>query len=367
MSCPARCCNGENSETVLGCNAWNHSADCQCGWGGDGHAGGARRPGFQVSVVADGFVWRFDRKPSHESFVNPNAKCPVCGASVFFYQSPYGGRVFFDELGPPWPKHPCTDKGPTGDYNRLVNGPIIGWINPRPLGNAAPSISARGVWQPLIIEELTKLGSHDRLRLHRRDRLPGTYLYLPAGWVGDAPAMWRWSEQDPGLIEVSSFQLDPQGNLVTNIFLVPGWLHDDEEFERWLNNPTAALSPQTLNAIGFSYSFQWKLVDGPFWYIGLPNVNFAIARDHFERAAKKGYWAALNNLGVMYRDGLGVEKDVARAFALFDRAAQSLEPIPLGHLAECYRSGSGCAADAELAAFISELIEVRREEEKSAA
>jgi hypothetical protein len=28
---------------------------------------------------------------------------------VFFYQSPYGGRVFFDELGPPWPKHPCTD------------------------------------------------------------------------------------------------------------------------------------------------------------------------------------------------------------------------------------------------------------------
>ncbi|MCG7932633.1 MAG: hypothetical protein N0E44_21680 [Candidatus Thiodiazotropha lotti] len=28
---------------------------------------------------------------------------------MFFYQSPNGGRVFFDELGPPWPKHPCTD------------------------------------------------------------------------------------------------------------------------------------------------------------------------------------------------------------------------------------------------------------------
>lgn len=23
--------------------------------------------------------------------------------------SEYGGRVYFDELGPPWPKHPCTD------------------------------------------------------------------------------------------------------------------------------------------------------------------------------------------------------------------------------------------------------------------
>jgi hypothetical protein len=43
------------------------------------------------------------------SFVNPNARCPVCGDKVFFYRSPFNGRVFFDELGPPWPKHPCTD------------------------------------------------------------------------------------------------------------------------------------------------------------------------------------------------------------------------------------------------------------------
>ena len=46
---------------------------------------------------------------TYSSYVNPNATCPVCGCSVFFYQSPDGGRVFFDELGPPWPKHPCTD------------------------------------------------------------------------------------------------------------------------------------------------------------------------------------------------------------------------------------------------------------------
>lgn len=35
--------------------------------------------------------------------------CPICGDAVFLYQSQHGGRVFFDELGPPWPKHPCTD------------------------------------------------------------------------------------------------------------------------------------------------------------------------------------------------------------------------------------------------------------------
>lgn len=46
---------------------------------------------------------------STSRIVDPNAECPVCGAPVFFYQNAFGSRVFFDELGPPWPKHPCTD------------------------------------------------------------------------------------------------------------------------------------------------------------------------------------------------------------------------------------------------------------------
>jgi hypothetical protein len=43
------------------------------------------------------------------TYISPNAKCPVCDANVFFYQNSAGSRVYFDELGPPWPKHPCTD------------------------------------------------------------------------------------------------------------------------------------------------------------------------------------------------------------------------------------------------------------------
>lgn len=46
---------------------------------------------------------------SAEAFIDPNAQCPVCGASVFYYQNSHGSRVFFDDLGWPWPKHPCTD------------------------------------------------------------------------------------------------------------------------------------------------------------------------------------------------------------------------------------------------------------------
>lgn len=90
------------------CNAWNHSVDCTCGWGGEGHAG--RR-----SVGSTPYI-PFARpifKTYSEYLVGctiPNAKCPVCGDPVFFYRSPSNGRVFFDELGPPWPKHPCTIK-----------------------------------------------------------------------------------------------------------------------------------------------------------------------------------------------------------------------------------------------------------------
>ena len=89
------------------CNAWNHSPSCTCGWGGDGHLG--RRTLFS-SLIQSNVVFKTYRDLLL-GFTNPNAKCPVCGASVYFYASPHGGRVFFDEIGPPWPKHPCTDRG----------------------------------------------------------------------------------------------------------------------------------------------------------------------------------------------------------------------------------------------------------------
>jgi hypothetical protein len=59
------------------------------------------------------------------SFTDPNATCPVCGARVFYYESPYGGRVFFDQLGPPWPKHPCTDSELTGYRYRWESRPVF--------------------------------------------------------------------------------------------------------------------------------------------------------------------------------------------------------------------------------------------------
>ncbi len=126
------------------CNAFNHSYSCTCGWGGDGHLGrrignlvnNARLPQFKVySQIL-------------RSCTVPNAKCPVCGIAVFFYSSPFGGRVFFDELGPPWPKHGCTDNG------RYVVVKNISDSNELPTKTFS---GIKGEWQPFLCLSVSKV------------------------------------------------------------------------------------------------------------------------------------------------------------------------------------------------------------------
>jgi len=51
------------------------------------------------------------RIEDYKSYVNPNVECHCCGELIHFYQSPYGGKVFFESpLGPPWKKHCCNPK-----------------------------------------------------------------------------------------------------------------------------------------------------------------------------------------------------------------------------------------------------------------
>ena len=99
-------CGGEITFYHNGFNAVpiHVSGSCFASGNSGGYGGGG---GWVERGTENGqrFIFGWVEYPS---YVNPNAKCPVCGADVYFYQSPYGGRVFFDELGPPWPKHPCT-------------------------------------------------------------------------------------------------------------------------------------------------------------------------------------------------------------------------------------------------------------------
>jgi hypothetical protein len=87
------------------CNASNH--EWGCGFGGDTGGGGAWRLRYSAVISGESYSggWHSDAVGTVESYVDPNARCPECGNPVFFYRSPYNGRVYFDSLGWPWPKH----------------------------------------------------------------------------------------------------------------------------------------------------------------------------------------------------------------------------------------------------------------------
>ncbi|MEZ8632815.1 hypothetical protein [Vibrio lentus] len=76
-----------------------------------------------------GFVSNSAHYGISKAFTIPNATCPKCGASVYYYEHPNGARVFFDSLGPPWPKHPCTTTMtvPQSNNNRKQMLENVGW------------------------------------------------------------------------------------------------------------------------------------------------------------------------------------------------------------------------------------------------
>jgi hypothetical protein len=123
-----------------------------------------------------------------------------------------------------------------------------------------------------------------------------------------------------------------------------------------------ALTPETLNGIGWTLSFHWRNAEDAEWY-NHPAVDMVRAYEFFERAANLGLWNAKNNLAVLCRDGLGVQKDPQKAFDLFFGAANSLDPVPLRHLATCYREGKGTKQDTAQADYLDELATLRQSEQ----
>lgn len=137
------------------CNAWNHPVNCRCGWGGDGHLGKAAGVFTSVSTSPDSNASWAQAKYRAEAagYTNPNARCPVCRASVYFYESPDGGRVYFDELGPPWPKHPCTIN--RGNGSAVTNVPAeLSKALPHAGGTSRRYQWQADQWLPFVCERL---------------------------------------------------------------------------------------------------------------------------------------------------------------------------------------------------------------------
>lgn len=149
---------------------------------------------------------------TYESYVNPNASCPVCGDRVFFYQSPYGGRVFFDALGPPWPKHPCTDNS---------------GYKPQPLSAASP-ISADFVyqwqsqgWKPFICTKLeTNEGGFTRVsgKIEGKGTTLRLYIMGSSRWLGISPTLIK-TARNSSKYSIATFSLDKKSLQIRRIEL----------------------------------------------------------------------------------------------------------------------------------------------------
>jgi hypothetical protein len=92
---------------------YNHFLDCPCGWCVNYKRYRDQFRPLAYDSTSDNAATILREYGVNRSFascfVNPNAKCPVCFAAVYYYENSQGSRVFFDDLGWPWPKHPCTD------------------------------------------------------------------------------------------------------------------------------------------------------------------------------------------------------------------------------------------------------------------
>lgn len=188
------------------CNAYNHSFDCPCGFGGDTGGGGWRRARFRsiaemLEPISGG--WVKDNGGTIESYVNPNAHCPVCNAPVFFYRSPFDGRVFFDELGWPWPKHPCTDNS---REPRRATRDSVG----RLMARLEPKWRPDG-WEPLLSSKIYP--KKDQVLVTGDTGGEFLELKLPAGEVidRDSPIFIRKTPEDSDLFKLSFLRSDVFG------------------------------------------------------------------------------------------------------------------------------------------------------------
>ena len=171
------------------CNGNNHRPGCDCGWGGVFHG---------LGLGTNGNYWG-----RADSYTNPNARCPRCSARVYFYRSPDGGTVYFDDLGPPWPKHPCMDTGrqslPPGRTRQAMekhSWKIAGW-HPMQCNNIVTIKDDVN-----IIALITGEGRDSRQLFAKK----------PTATISHhSPILWRRFEGQRGHYEISTLDLSDPG------------------------------------------------------------------------------------------------------------------------------------------------------------
>jgi len=288
---------------TLGCNAWNHGASCACGWGGVGH--GASSAGSDPGLRRLKAQWAFNgRERTFESYTRPNAHCPVCGALVFFHLAANGGRVFFDALGHPWPKHGCTD---TGHVPRLAGAALTQDRDAEPPLPPGYKPVLQAQWATWTRDRPPSSVRVLRMVLGKSRSVHHAIVAAPRALDVNAPLLWR-AHEDPRWIWLDAPSLTSP---LLTCLTAPTDFSENELAEVSVQAGDAA----TLCALARACSFDREDVPG--------RANYAKARGWYEQAAKLGSAEAKNALGVFYELGLGVRVDADRALKFFRAAARA--------------------------------------------
>ena len=182
-----------------------------------------------LAAPANRFIFR--ARLTYERFTR-STHCPVCGANVFFVVCPNGGRVFFQALGVPWDKHPCTS-----------NDPIAQSAPSRPLEFSAsppkPYKWQEEGWDPIGIEAILQEDEWFVLKCTRLrdDELVRLLTPLDPGNLRRVPAMLsRWSTDDFATLSFLDDDGEPQYLIVAKYSAYCLTDPSTVEFRRALNH-----------------------------------------------------------------------------------------------------------------------------------
>lgn len=151
-----------------------------------------------MNYAPPSFGWARDHHGTVASYVNPNAHCPVCGAEVFFYRSPYNGRVYFDELGWPWTKHGCTDNG------REPRKATRDSAEQRSIASAQWKLDG---WSPLLSARIGRDGERQNIRGDSTTKFLDLVLLVGVQIEAESPIFVRTAL--PDLHQVTFLTSDP--------------------------------------------------------------------------------------------------------------------------------------------------------------
>jgi hypothetical protein len=186
------------------CNAYNHPIDCPCGFGGDTGGRGAREQaclGIVGTLEPVSAGWAADSRGTVESYVNPNAHCPVCDAVVFYYRSQFDGRVYFDRLGWPWPKHGCTNN--FRELRRTTKDSVL-HDHRQP---EAPWRLQGGA--PFFSSKVHSAGARGLVTGNFRNKFLQLHVAHNKAIDPDGPVFLREKTKTPGIIEITFLSSNP--------------------------------------------------------------------------------------------------------------------------------------------------------------